>query len=491
MSLHRIKTDTENNARFAAILVALLVIICSGPPSASASTGKLIVFIQTAGSAVDDIFMQTHFPAIQNMTHEMGVQIVVHDVSLGVPESVTITPLMVFQNHRGRSVYQGRTTTPRRIQNFIRTSRFVPQGQTANQLAQIPIRKMNHTQVWAPVKVSPLTGHQPEGYNNDIFIREAINSITDGFQEFRFQPQVSLGRSDRGFYMDFYPWRAEDGTLFLSLALYSQFHCKTPVFEKKHPPLTGPWNKRQVLFHEAAQILEKAVVERIANPLGGDGFAPSDKKIPIKNWEALEYSLPPTPVNAKQTAPLNIDIPQKWTLAPEDPLAPPMIQFRFPAPLDQYAGEVKAATGALHLDKTLVLKGASGFVAVDTRKAVTMGEAMLDEAIGGSLMLHSRKYPEARFTIDAFAGDGKPIAFGHLTPAILTGQFSLKGQSKILTRPAEVEPVLSAAGQPILLVRTSFDIDLREFEIEGAQGPSPQRFKINFDINLRFKKMGL
>ena len=38
---------------------------------------------------------------------------------------------MVYQNHRGRSVYQGRTTTPERIRNFIRTSRFVPPGKRA------------------------------------------------------------------------------------------------------------------------------------------------------------------------------------------------------------------------------------------------------------------------------------------------------------------------------------------------------------------------
>ena len=44
-----------------------------------------------------------------------------------------------------------------------------------------------------------------------------------------------------------------------------------------------------------------------------------------------------------------------------------MIQFRFPAPLDNYAGEVTAAKGEFALAEDLMVDGARGFIEIDLR----------------------------------------------------------------------------------------------------------------------------
>ena len=56
-----------------------------------------------------------------------------------------------------------------------------------------------------------------------------------------------------------------------------------------------------------------------------------------------------------------------------------------------------------------------------------------------------------------------------------------------LAAPAEFEPVIGADGRPRLIVRTAFGIDLRNFDIEGADGPEPARYTLLFDINLQFE----
>ncbi len=470
-------------------LAAAVFLLASGGRIDAKETAyeQLIVFVQPGHSVVDDVFNTKQLPPIRKVAAEMAVQVHIVPVGDGAPPEVALTPLLVYQNHRGRSIYQGRTTTPDRVRNFIRTSRFVPQGQELNRREQIPVWSMGRENIWAPLKVAAVTGTPPPDYDDAVFQEEALAAIAKGFKNFELRPSAALGRSDRGFYMDFYPWRAADGTLFLSLALYSQFHCKEPIFEKKKIPLTGPWEKRQEMFRQAAILLEKQVAEHIRRPESGDGFDAVRADLPNLSWEQIGFPLPPRPPRQKATDTVAAALGTNWTLAASDPDAPPMIQFRFAAPLDNYAGEVKSGRGALTLSPSLVLEGAAGHIEIDTRRAITMGDPVLDEAIQGSLLLGSRTHPQSRFTITALSSDGRPIAFGQLSPAQIAGTFQLKGKSVPLAAPAEFEPVIGVDGRPRLVVRTAFRIDLREFDIEGADGPAPARHTVKFDVNLQFE----
>ncbi len=454
---------------------------------ASIETEQLIVFVQPQRSVVDDVFQERQLPLIRKVAAAMGVPVHLVDASKGVPAEVLLTPLIIYQNHRGRSVYQGRTTTPERVRNFIRTSRFIPQGNTPNHRTNIPVWEKGHTRLWAPLKVAAVTGSPPPGYDHDRFVKEALVHINNGFKHFRTELSADLGRADRGFYMDFYPWLAEDGTLFLSLALYSQFHCKEPVFELKKQPLTGPWRRRHELFQRAGRILEAEVVKRIKDPDGGDGFDAIAQNVVATTWEQLGFPRPKASARESVKVLGNAKLSQDWVLATPGLDDPPMIQFRFPAPLDSYAGEARTGLGEFHLTPDLLMDNAQGFVQINTDSAITMGDPVLDDAIKGSIMLNTKKYPTAKFVIQQVRSDGRPLVYGSLKPAGISGEFTLKGKTQPLSLAAEAEPVLDALGRPTLLVRGRFQIDLQAFDIEGAEGPAPARHTLVFDINLAFR----
>lgn len=474
------------NVKATAVLSVLLWAAAGWAGNVEPGSEQLIIFLQPGQSPVDLAFQERFLPKIRALGESMGVDVYPLDVGKGAPSEVGVTPLIVYQNHLGRSIYQGRTTALNRIRHFIRTSRFVPQGAAPNRREQIPVWKIGKAQVWIPLKVTDLTGHLPASYSHAAFVSEATEGIVAGLDRFRMRDVVELGRADRGFYMDFYPWLSEDGTLHISFALYSQFDCKEPVFRSGDDPVAGPWTDRKNLFKKAASILQEKVVASIRDAEIGDGFDPVVDTLPEVDWKKLGFALPGAPKKAALQQPVDLTLPRHWILSKSGPDDPPMIQFRFQPPLDQYRGEIITAAGGLALPENQQLEGADGFVEIDTRTAVTMGDPVLDEVIRGSLMLYAQKYPTARYTLKSFRGDDQPLVYGELKPATLEGVFTLKGKRIPLPCVGEVEPVIGRSGIPQLLVRGSFQIDLREFDIEGADGPAPARYTLQFDINLIF-----
>ncbi len=459
----------------------------AAPPG---DAGQLIVFLQP-GKPLSEHFIRHRLPALRNLASAMGLKLDTVTAHPGAPPDVVLTPLIAYQNHRGRSIYQGRTTTLSRLKNFIRTSRFVPQGSAPYIRKNIPVWSTGRVNVWAPLKIAAVTGTPAPDYRHDVFVREALRALKKGFRRFRFETQIDLKRADRGFYMDFYPWLSPDGTLFLSLALYSQFDCKTPVFELKTKPLQGPWHKRQRLFRQAAALLEKQVALAIQNPTGGDGFEPISRQTPALSWTAIGFTKPaPPPRTASSLPAVTPALPLRWQLTTAGPDEPPLIQFRFVPPLDQYAGEIPHGRGEITFTSNRHTHGARGFVEI-TPRAVTMGDAVLDEAIQGSLFLNARRFATIRFTIDKIEDSGPALEFGQLLPAALEGTLALKGKQKKLRPAIEFEPILDAAGRPRLLARGRFQLDVREFAIEGAEGPAPARYLMVFDLNLVFRPAAL
>ncbi|MBW2409730.1 MAG: YceI family protein [Deltaproteobacteria bacterium] len=451
---------------------------------AASEPEQLIVFVQPGVSPVDSAFQNERLADIRKLADQMGVRVHMVDATKGAPEEIALTPLLVYQNYRGRSIYQGRTNTAKRIQNFIRTSRYVPQGRALNRREQIPVWHNGRTQTWAPVKVSGVTGTPPADYKHDEFIADALKHIKKGFKKFRMQKSAELNRADRGFYMDFYPWLSDDGTLFLTVAVFSQFYCHAPVIQEK---IIGPWKDRKKLFRKAGQLAEQTVARIISNPQSGDSFDPIKKNILKISWEKLGFELPPAPAKKAAVTGAQLKLPREWVLTPSGPADPPMIQFRFPAPLDNYAGEVTSGKGEFIFPANLHPNGATGYIEVDTGNSITMGDPVLDEAIRGSIMLNTKVHPTSKFIIESVASEERPIAFGQQTAAQIRGQFTLKGKTVPLTSMAEIEPIIADDGKPNLLIRSTFEIDLRTFKIEGADGPAPARHTLLFDANFRLK----
>ena len=171
------------------LMTVILVIFLLLPENArsASETEQLIVFVQPDVSPVSKTFRQRRLPLIEKLAQNMGLDLRVINAGNGSPSTVRITPLIVYQNHRGRSIYQGRTTTSERIRNFIRTSRFVSQGEAPNRRENIPIWHEGRSRIWAPLKVAAVTGISPKDYNHDIFVTQALENIEKGFDKFQIQ----------------------------------------------------------------------------------------------------------------------------------------------------------------------------------------------------------------------------------------------------------------------------------------------------------------
>jgi polyisoprenoid-binding protein YceI len=452
--------------------------------SGASESESLIVFVQTGISEVDASFQAKTLPEIRKIAEEMNVPLHVRNVADGVPSEVTITPLIVFQNHRGRSIYQGRTTTLDRVRSFVRTSRFVPQGSEPFVRKDTPVFHHGKAKVVAPIKITSLEGHKPAGFNDGMFLKKMRNAIDRSFTEFKTENEVKVRRADRGFYMDFYPWRSDKGELFLSVAVFSQFHCKTPVYQPADP-FKGPWPERDRVFAEAAAAMESAVFRQMKDSKSGDGFDPVEPKVQETTWSAIGFQLPDAPQSDQAAIDPNAPLPLNWIVDVPDKSEPPLISFRFPAPLDAYFGQVGAVRAELHMKAERELAGATGYIEADPL-SVTMGVPDLDSSIQGKGYLDSSAHPVSRFELTSIETEEK-LAYGKLTPAQVNGRFKLKGVEVPLSIRAEVEPVIGPDGKPRLLGRGSFSIDLKSFKISGADGPEPQRNTILFDINLKLK----
>jgi len=469
--------------------IILTLFSCLPPCAVSAAepdVGELIAFVRPNASAVAQSFESSHLPQIRAVAKSLNVPVRVVDVREGVPQEVGITPLLVYQNHRGRSIYQGRYMTLERFKNFLRTSRGVPQGASELERMSVPVWRTGRVTVAAPLKVAAVTGAAPHNYDHEEFVQAAERAIVGGFEHFKLAEHVALGRSDRQFYMDFNPWVSPDATLHLSLSLYSQFHCKKPIFFIPGEALSGPWTDRAALFEKAGGLMEQAVRDAIASPVDGDGFDPVPADVAVVSWEALGLALPTAP-NGDHAVQARGALPMAWRIAPRQKNDPTQMTFHFPAPLDGYAGEVRRVDSTLRFDEARSVRSLRGRFEVDPTD-VTMGEPDLNDAIRGSAYLDLANHPKSTFVIESIVCDEASLQYGELAQATMAGTFTMKGVSVPLRVRTMFEPVVGEDGSAWLTVRGSFEIRLSPFSIDGPDGPSPADDTLVFDFNFIFRE---
>ena len=448
---------------------------------------RFVVFVRPSGSAVASTFDGEQRPKIIELASKLGLTPSVVDVSAGAPLEVGFTPLIMYQNDRGRSFYYGRLTTLDRVVNFVRTSRAVPQGEASLVREDIPALQRGRVRVGAPIKISSVTGTPPTGYDDNAMRLEATKAIAKGLDQFKLHPSAAFGRSDRLFYMDFYPWVSDDGTLFLATALYSQFHCKEPIFRSPGEAVSGPWRDRSKLFQRAAELLEAAALRAMGDPTNGDGFDAIPSDLPVVSWESLGLGLTTRGAEpGADAATAGPPLPVSWTVAPPQPVDPPLITFRFPAPLDGYSGEVKKAGGFIDFASPGSLRSASARFSADPT-SVTMGERDLDHALQGATYLDSASFTSSHFTLESVSGDSLDLTYGQQSHVLMTGVFEMKGVRVPLTARGTFEPIVGDDGAPRLTLLAGFSLDLKPFKIPGPDGPEPANHTLQFDVAFTFQ----
>ncbi|MEM9752873.1 MAG: YceI family protein [Planctomycetota bacterium] len=447
--------------------------------ASAAGNERLVVFVDVGGSALQERFVAEQVPGLEALGEELGVAVELFDVAERghVPEGVSITPLIAFQNWRGTSIYQGRYTTLDRVRNFVRTSRFMPQGEAPFVRENVPVWDREAMKVAIATKITDFVG---PGVDNAQWITDsglatasiqAIESASAGGR-FAMRDRVELGRSDRTWYVDLYPYVAEDGTVFVSSALFSQFHCHEPVTSWTDEPTEGTAAEALV----AAMIRAETEINRqITESELGDGF--DVVGVPSVSWAEAGLALPEKPAGVSAEA-ADIAIPGSWIVDTDAQEAAPAVQFTWPPPVDAYSGEATKITGAVELgggaQSGWTFAGLTGSFTAEAA-SVTMGESDLDAFIHGGI-LQAGEHPEPAFVIEsvdvepAFAT--QPVRLGELVPITLTGTYTMLGQSIPLTVPMSAEVFLGEDGRPRLSLTGQWNLPLNApWQIEGPPGP--------------------
>ena len=454
-----------------------------------ASAERLLVFVQSGASPLQESFREEHLPAIRGLGEELGVPIEVVDLAEArqAPPGVAITPLLIFQDWRGRSTYQGRYATPDRIRNFLRTARAMPQGEAPLVREGLPAAAMGRATVAVPLKITEPTGPGAMPLGGD----EAA-AVAAGLGGFELRGRVELGRADRLWYANFYPYAgagadAGEGGYAVSAELYSQFHCHEPVWTSFDTPAEAA--TLDAALGLAAAAVGDELRRQLAGSELGDGFDPVPASFPEASWEAMGLGLPERPAGSTAADARGVELVTSWEVV-ADPEAGPAVQFAFPAPLDAYAGEATEVGGSLTLASVDTLTGLRGQVTVKP-ESVTMGEDDLDDWIHTGV-LNAGEHPEASFEIESVEASGDAsLAFGRPTPLTLTGTFTMKGTPVPLSVPVQVEAFVAEDGTPRLRMDGSWELGIAEpFGIDGPPGDEDAASRLRFSCRLIYAPAG-
>ena len=175
-------------------------------PAAALPTdgGELLVFIAAPDgpAGADDLaggrgFLEDQLPPLREMVRNEGISLRLVSIEDGAPAEITLIPLFVYQDHRGRSYFQGRHVNMATLRNFVRTARALPQGNSLDVRARLAVWRWERALVAAPIKVTELSGHPPGDHDAEAFQLRAHESILGGLERFRHERKVVLDRSSR------------------------------------------------------------------------------------------------------------------------------------------------------------------------------------------------------------------------------------------------------------------------------------------------------
>jgi polyisoprenoid-binding protein YceI len=477
----------------AVVMWCALTMACQAEAQTKVATAdqpseQLIVFVQPGPGAVAQAFEQQTLAQVRKLAETMDVAVVVVDVTRrGAPPDVPLTPWMVYQNHLGRFPYLGRFTTIDRLKNHIRTARFGGAPQDVSSPAQaMPRQRQGRTIVGTPIKITKPAGAHRQSFDAEAFQQHARQSIQLVLSPDAEQEPAKRSSADRLFYTDFYPYRSEDGQLFVATALFSQFHCHEPLFVSQEP-VSGPIEHAAAVFQAAVRVLQAEINRQLVNPAQGDGFDPIAADVKSPSWSVLGLPLPPKPQRGSAQNVGKVALVRNWEVDKAALERNPMVQFRFPKPIVGFAGEATELGGSLKLGQNLSLTDATGKFIVPT-KSITMGEPDLDSYLRSGI-LGARNHPESSYVLESIETTQPKLVFGRVIPATLVGQFTMKGITVALKVPASIEAYVAEDGQPRLAIQGTWTLQLEDpFGITDLP-PGPQEAASRLVFNTRIVLM--
>ncbi len=461
------------------IVFGLLLFTMFSNPWSTSIEDQLTLYVSKQNKAVDQIYLEKFKTfADQNETYPV-IRYIEAD---GAPEGIAVTPSIVFQNNHGHSLYYGRYRNFSRMKTFVRKSRLKHSQYSITPKKELLVWKDQRATITAPLKVTPMTGDLPSGFDQNSFSQSANVCFAKGMKHFELLPSFDQPKTNRAFYIDIHPHLSKDKTLTLKAEIYSQFNCIRSVYHSMREPLiSGKWKNRRQLLETAAELLEAEILNVIKQSADGDDFV----TIPVTTKTGnLQLDIAASVVK-RNTTPLSETIPRNWKIKQTANSRVPLGAFSFLSPLDGYAGEIKQLAGNFSLNENKGLNDAEGMFSVAI-KDITMGEKSFDHEVHYK-MLDIKQFPSSTFKFNRVTGGSDQLRLYREEQCTVEGTFTMKGIDIPISVPATMELRLDAEGQYLLHTVATFSLNLfDDFKVKGPDGPSPSRdvleFVLKFDL---------
>jgi hypothetical protein len=264
------------------------------PHDIAAERGELLVFTRPDFTDLDAYFRARDLPRIKEACAAMDVPIREVDARMGTPAEITITPCLVYQNYKGRSIYEGRYKNIEKITNFVKTARAKPYPKMKRLWKNTLIWNHERTRVIMPLSMDYLDGTPPNGFDPEKFLKLSKAHMASGFARLYYRASLLTHACDRIFPVHVTPIRNMNGDLIVTAELYSQYDLSTPLFRTTEP-YEGPWWNRKCVLARLAQKLESQLIIALRTRRTGDGFDVMRKYTRVCSWHDLGLDLPLPP----------------------------------------------------------------------------------------------------------------------------------------------------------------------------------------------------
>lgn len=445
---------------------------------------ELIIFVQ---STAESDFTKKNIGELQEYMQSKSIPVRIIDIQNkgAAPKEVGYTPFIVYQNHLGRKIYKGRYTSHHRILNFIRTVKYLGQQQQRYNEEKVFVWKHGRMRLGIKTKITDPTGKLPSDFDINQFKQKAQKGLVEGLSKFKYYELAEITKADELFYFNFYANVDAKGQWFVSTEIYSHYDCVEPIYIEFKSPAKGETIEK--VFAQAAKTLQAELVQQLSKSKLGDAMTIVSAKFPTQNWNNIGIDLPPSPTkSATPVTSILKEVPQSWTYAGAYDERP-ALQFRFPDPLTQYAGELKEIEGTLELPVNNSFEAAEATFEVRVQ-SLTMGLVSLEKAVKEK-MLHLADFPAATLRFNKILGDELDLGLGKIAKAKVKATLTIMDKNVAVEANTQVEPFVSDTGEPRLYIQTSFEIaDLEgSLGIDGPEGPTESKNRMIFSANFVMK----
>lgn len=437
---------------------------------------QLIVYVPAQESDFYQSLQATAFPIWEQLAEEAGVDIRLIDAQTeGAPAEIKQFPTLVFQHETGRNFYYGRYLDEGRIATWLRTGKRRTSDLQTDVKADLFTATSGRLTEAAIIKITEVSGSQPDEYDPEIFREKVMNQLDKGMKTLSRVDSISLLQTDRKVFFDLYPYRTSSGDWYISLAIFSPFDCIHPVFETTESPLAGTFEEA---FSKAAVVLERAWASWKNTDVAGDAYRPIDESNSITSWQELGLglsdsvrsqpgSIPASPIGWE---------PGRYQLSHETREKPEIV-FQFMSPLDGYAGALDSIKGGIEWPSPPQLKGVTGSFEVPVR-AVNMGNEGLNLKVWEKY-LKEKRHPKLRLRLPPFS-ETREVSDSEPLRVSIPGSMTILGKDHPVTIKAEFSPVIAPSQRKALRVDLEFGLDISDWKIEGPDGPDPANHMMQF-----------